>query len=331
MMRLKNWLKNLRKRILGLLEIEEFVNKSIADTNHLIYNLQHSTNQLQEQVQHSTNQLQDSYYDLQGSLREIKKSFDHKLIQELLNHIQSRAIIQCQINRIPILAPIETLKIYQHCLQPVEKNPLNFLVETHCADWLCSQLDYGDVFLDVGASFGVITLPITKVVGNKGHIYAFEPARKTQQFLQQIIDLNHLNNVTLVKSAISDRLELAEFIEYAPDQDLFWASDISTLNAPDVNISRYHESYLVEVTTIDKFVTTNNIQPKAIKIDIEGFELYALYGAKSTLEKYSPYLSIDIHQDIKTGKSALLGVEPFLKSLGYQMEMKEHTLFCQPK
>ncbi|MEA5533096.1 FkbM family methyltransferase [Crocosphaera sp. XPORK-15E] len=253
------------------------------------------------------------------------------LTQQFLNQIYSGGWIKCRLNEVDVLAPIEPLKMYQHCLVLGKEEKFYFLIETHCVNWLCSKIDYGDVVLDIGAAYGVITLPLAKAVGRKGRIYAFEPAKKTQKLLQEMLVLNNIENITVVQAAISDRPGEAEFIEYTSDQDVSWASDFSTLNAPDVNRSREHISYLVPVTTIDDYVEANNLQPKAIKIDIEGFELYALYGAKSTLEKYSPYLCIDIHADVKTGKSALLEVEPFLKSLGYLMEMTEHTLLCKPK
>ncbi|MEA5510373.1 FkbM family methyltransferase [Crocosphaera sp. UHCC 0190] len=253
------------------------------------------------------------------------------LTQQFLNQIYSGGWIKCRLNEVDILAPIEPLKMYQHCLVLGKEEKFHFLIETHCVNWLCSKIDYGDVVLDIGAAYGVITLPLAKAVGRKGRIYAFEPAKKTQKLLQEMLVLNNIENIKVVQAAISDRPGEAEFIEYTSDQDISWASDFSTLNAPDVNLSRQHISYLVPVTTIDDYVEANNLQPKAIKIDIEGFELYALYGAKSTLEKYTPYLCIDIHADVKTGKSALLEVKPFLKSLGYQMEMIEHTLLCTPK
>lgn len=253
-----------------------------------------------------------------------------ELTQQFLNQIYSGGLIKCRFNEVDVLSPIEPLKMYQHCLVLGKEEKFHFLIETHCVDWLCSKIDYGDVVLDIGAAFGVITLPLAKAVGQKGRVYAFEPAKKTQILLQQILDVNHIENVTLVKAAISDQPGEAEFIEYTADQDVFWASDFSTLNAPDVNRSRKHNHYLVPVTTIDDYVEANHLVPKAIKIDIEGFELYALYGAKSTLEKYSPYLCIDIHADIKTGKSALLGIEPFLTSLEYTFVMKEHTLYGTP-
>ncbi|MGK7885286.1 MAG: FkbM family methyltransferase, partial [Crocosphaera sp.] len=39
---------------------------------------------------------------------------------------------------------------------------------------------------------------------------------------------------------------------------------------------------------------------------------------------------IDIHADVKTGKSSLVEIEPFLESLGYSLTMEEHTLYAIP-
>ena len=252
-------------------------------------------------------------------------------LQEILDLIQSGSVVQCRINQINALAPIDPLKVYKHCLVIGDKNHFSFMIETHCADWLCSKIDYGDVVLDVGAAFGVISLPLAQAVGKKGQIHAFEPARKTQSFLKQIIDLNQIQNITIVPCAVNDQPGKAEFLEYTPEKEFFWASDVSTLSTPDSNRHRQDESYIVDATTIDDYVATMNIEPKAMKIDIEGFELYGLQGAKTTLDRYHPYLCIDIHEDVKTGKSSLLGVQPFLEALGYDVQMKEHTLFCTPQ
>ena len=268
--------------------------------------------------------------DILDGIDRLEKDKKRAISQKILNLIQSGSVVRCRINSIDLLAPIEPLKGYQHCLELGKEDNLSFMIEVHCADWLCSKIDYGDTVLDIGAAFGVISLPLAKTVGKKGKIYAFEPARNTQKFLKQIINLNHLQNITIVPSAISDQPGKAEFLEYTGQEDFFWASDVSTLSAADSNRHLQHESYLVDVTTIDDYIATLNIEPKAIKMDIEGFELYGLQGEKTTLDRYHPYLCIDIHEDIKTGKSSLLGIQPFLEALGYDLEIKEHTLFCTP-
>ncbi|GBF86483.1 FkbM family methyltransferase [Aphanothece sacrum] len=263
-------------------------------------------------------------------LEKLNQQLLRETCQELVTENKSGSILTCQMNDMEVLAPVEMLRIYPHCLHPKNDKKLTYYVETHCSNWLCSQIKEGDTVLDIGSAFGVIALPLSRAVGSQGHVYAFEPAKRTQHFLQQIVDLNHLDNVTVVKAAIADKPGEAEFIEYTPDNELTWASDVSTLNAPTVSHSLKHETYKVEVTTIDDYVAAHNLQPKALKIDIEGFELYALHGAKTTLTTYLPYLCIDIHKDVQTGESALLGVEPFLSHLGYETRLEGHTLLCIP-
>lgn len=269
--------------------------------------------------------------DILAALDQVLKDQKRELIKGLLHEIRSGSIVKCCINGVELLAPIEPLQVYQHCVFPTTEQKLNFSIENHCAQWLSSHVNYGDTVLDIGAAFGVISFPLAKAVGKKGHIYAFEPAKNTQDTLQKILNLNQISNITLVPQAISDQAGMAEFVEYSQDNDSSWASDTSTL-ASDNNIdeAKKFTTYQVSVITLDEYVTKNAIVPAAIKMDIEGFEFYALQGGKQTLEKYLPYLCIDIHADVKTGKSALVEIEPFLQSLGYRLTMEEHTLYGIP-
>ncbi|MDJ0661357.1 MAG: FkbM family methyltransferase [Crocosphaera sp.] len=269
--------------------------------------------------------------DILAALDQVLKDQKRELVKELINQIKPGSIVECRINGVELLSPIEPLQVYQHCVSPVAEQKLNFLVENHCAQWLSSHLNYGDTVLDIGAAFGVISLPLAKAVGKKGHVYAFEPAKNTQDILQKLLNLNHFSNITLVTQAISDQSGTAEFIEYSKDNDSSWASDTSAL-ASDDNIDQHKNftTYQVSITTLDEYVTENTLEPSAIKMDIEGFEFYALQGAKQTLKKYLPYLCIDIHADVKTGKSSSVEIEPFLQSLGYQLTMEEHTLYAIP-
>ena len=135
----------------------------------------------------------------------------------------------------------------------------------------------------------------------------------------------------IVPDAISDQSGSAEFIEYNKDSVSCCASDTSNL-VSDINIHTNTKSttYTVKTITLDEYIAQESIKPSAIKIDIEGFEFYALQGAKKTLQTYLPYLCIDIHADVKTGKSSLLTIQPFLYSLFYTLSMEEHTLYGIP-
>lgn len=311
-MKFKEWLKNKMRNALNLVEIEDSI-KIIREDIHSIA------------ASHNVDDcLVDKFY-----LED--KDATTLLLNNLVNTSKPGSIFTCNINGINLLSPVELLRTYPHCLHPQAECNLTYYVETAHSDWLCSRLKPGNVALDIGAAFGVISVALSKAVGNKGHVYSFEPSCTANQSLQKLLDINNIENVTIVKKAISDVSDTIEFIEYTSDNELSWASDTSTLASPNINPTMKHLRYQVDVTTIDEYVTAQKIQPKGIKIDIEGFELYALQGGKTTLEKYLPYLCIDIHSDVRTGVSALEGVEPFLSKIGYKMEMEGHALLCTPK
>lgn len=253
-----------------------------------------------------------------------------QLFTQCINNSKSGSVWNCQINGLEIKSPVELLQTYPHCLQFNHQGKFFYEIEIQCAEWMKSHVQQGDIVLDIGAAFGVVSLPLAAIVGEEGQVYAFEPAKRTQELLKKVVNLNHFDNITILEFAISDKPSKKEFIEYLPDSKFSWASDISTLNASSINPLHQHDTYEVIVTTIDNFVVEHKIKPKSIKIDIEGFEFYALKGAKSTLTNHRPYLCIDIHKDVETGKSAMERVEPFLLNLGYQLQKFGHTLYCTP-
>src|SRR5579862_5955349 len=64
-------------------------------------------------------------------------------------------------------------------------------------------LQPGQKVVDIGANYGVYTLPMAQKVGPGGHVWAFEPASSTAQFLAQGVSANAFCNVTLEQKAVS--------------------------------------------------------------------------------------------------------------------------------
>jgi FkbM family methyltransferase len=65
-------------------------------------------------------------------------------------------------------------------------------------------LSPGDVCLDIGAHVGYYTLLASRLVGSKGHVYAFEPSPESYPRLRANIELNSVRNVTTARLAVSD-------------------------------------------------------------------------------------------------------------------------------
>src|ERR1700678_1015795 len=64
-------------------------------------------------------------------------------------------------------------------------------------------LQPGQNVIDIGANYGVYTLPMAQKIGATGHVWAFEPASSTAQFLARGIAENGFGHVTLEQKAMS--------------------------------------------------------------------------------------------------------------------------------
>ncbi len=251
-----------------------------------------------------------------------------RIVRQIADISKPGTIFTCHMNGLDLLAPMELVRMYPRCLHPSPEQPLTYWVETRQADWLRSKLAPGDVAFDVGASMGLITMGMARAVGVAGRVHAFEPQRTSRRHLESMLALNATTNVEVVAAAVSDAIGTAEFIEYAPDDECTWRAEASSLAAgapSEVGDRRYR----VDTTTIDAYVDRANVRPRAIKIDIEGFELDALRGATTTLKRFLPCLCIDIHKDPRTGESTRGSVESLLSSLGYRVYVKEYDMYAE--
>ena len=93
---------------------------------------------------------------------------------------------------------------------------------------------------------------------------------------------------------------------------------------------------IIETTTLDKFVRDNKIEVGFIKVDIEGFEMEFLKGAKETICTQKPAMLISIYHQ----PSDYFDIKPLIESwnLGYKFKiykgvdftiMNETVLLCE--
>ena len=131
----------------------------------------------------------------------------------------------------------------------------------------------GTVALDVGANVGSYSVLLGQWVGVGGRVYAFEPAPDVFDGLTRHIALNHLQHVVCaVAAAVADRDGIARLTisPTAGESRLTALSDVGAREG-------------VAVVSIDRFCARERIEPDFIKIDVEGWELAALRGARETI------------------------------------------------
>ena len=141
----------------------------------------------------------------------------------------------------------------------------------------------GFTVYDLGANYGMHTLLFARIVGQTGHVYAFEPSPDIFGALQDNLNLNSMRWVTPVRKAVSSAAGEACF----DDGHHRGAGHLS---------SSGQGSFKVDVISIDDFVFEQQaLPPEFLKIDIEGGESSALKGATKVLEKYRPRMVIELH------------------------------------
>ena len=158
----------------------------------------------------------------------------------------------------------------------------------------------GSVVFDIGANVGFYTLLASVLVGGSGRVYAFEPVQRNLRYLRRHISLNHLNNVTVIDSAVSDVTGRARFsvsgssaIGSLSEQGEI---EVATLALDDLDASEYERAR------------------SHLKIDVEGAELKVLRGAEVFLRTWRPSILLATH-----GPDVHLDCCRFLLGIGYNI------------
>jgi FkbM family methyltransferase len=152
--------------------------------------------------------------------------------------------------------------------------------------FVCRHLKPGDVVLDLGANAGLYTLLAAQAVGERGHVYAFEPGSRALELLRRNIALNHLTNVTVIEAAVSNHTGEASFA-VANDTAL---SSLADIGRADQQIATWQT---VKTVRLDDAIAQYGMGAVSfIKMDVEGAEKLALDGAPHLLSRSSGPLTI---------------------------------------
>lgn len=159
----------------------------------------------------------------------------------------------------------------------------------------------GEVVWDVGANAGFFTLLASRLVGQDGYVYAFEPLPRNLDYLHSHLRLNRIENVRVLPLALSDQGGVARFAR-AESPAMGGISAIGELE--------------VKTEALDAILSSGQIQrPDFIKMDIEGGEHKALQGASAALRAAQPTILLSAH-----GHVQFEACSQFLRDIGYSVE-----------
>ena len=153
---------------------------------------------------------------------------------------------------------------------------------------------------DVGANIGYFSRFLSRKVGPKGKIFAFEPMPATFAMYQETVSLNQLTNIVPVNAAVSDTDGTVKMYfshtHYMASVDVNWASN----KGGEIEVKSLR---------LDTYFEEKGFFPDFIKLDIEGGGVFALEGMKNCIVKNQPVLFLESHtlaEDLAIGKALSL-------------------------
>ncbi|MFN8209099.1 MAG: FkbM family methyltransferase [Bacteroidales bacterium] len=156
----------------------------------------------------------------------------------------------------------------------------------------------GDLVADIGANRGEYSYFFSKLVGDDGCVYSFEPGSRARHILQKIIEKSKLDNVRLIPMALSDSEGETELI-------VPYFNRQSQINSNKPIKGRRER---VPLNTLDNFARSENLKRlDFIKCDTEGAEMLVFKGSVRVISEFQPVVMVEI-------------AEPHLTRFGFKVE-----------
>jgi FkbM family methyltransferase len=193
---------------------------------------------------------------------------------------------------------------------------------------LNSFINKGDIVLDIGANLGAMTVPLSKMVGDKGIIHAFEPFKKTFELLKHNVNRNKCHNVILYNNAVGHANTTTTLSDTIHDTTADYKIVKKKISQDDKfnygAIQLGLKGQKVKMITIDSLDLD---RLDIMKVDVEGGEPLVFYGAMKSIAKFKPIILFEynfqkVSEDMKksmnlTDEIANFDIINYCAKLGY--------------
>lgn len=196
-------------------------------------------------------------------------------------------------------------------LQGKGESEVQAILETH--------LRLGMTFYDIGANIGFYSLLAARLVGEAGHIVAFEADPEVAERLREHLKRNHFLNISVVPKAVWSESRVVSFAptdpKVSPDGGLGHVVDAGAPGTSEV-----------QAISLDDFLPTS-FRPDFLKCDVEGAEVEVFHGARRLLLECRPMVLCEMHSE--ENRRALL--KEFAE-LGYNCEsLDQNHILALPR
>ena len=192
---------------------------------------------------------------------------------------------------------------------PATLNSMTTYVLLEQETWFEKEMDFlriwlkpGMTVIDVGANVGVYSLPMAKLVGVTGKVFAYEPAATTRSFLTRSREINGTHHLHIGAEAMSDTTRDGYLV-------FGGSSELNALGADGPGEA-------VRVTSLDAEDGARGWpSPDFVKIDVEGEEERVLAGGRNFFQRHSPLVMFEV----KAGQGINERLPVAFNAIGYSI------------
>jgi len=164
--------------------------------------------------------------------------------------------------------------------------------------------------IDLGAYIGDNSIPWSK--NTDSIIYAIDPSDENCNFINILTKLNNIENIKILKTAISDKNEILT----SSYNNIHHTSFVYKKNKKKIK----HSAKAVSLDYLYSNKEIDNIG--YIHLDVEGMEFKVLKGSINIIKQFNPIISFEQHITVDN----VLDLKKFLKDLKYHIFLIDEIL-----